>query len=208
MKSINMKTNKYFNTICMVLSVCFIFSCGNNRKDAKTDSIEEEMDSLDIELAEREARMMEEVNWPFVDPKALPDDSLDIRIDDLSIPMLERTFTERGYTIFVLSEDDFNMARKLVKDYFQGIRVDEESYSGNPFPYNHYFKQYIGYKDPDTGKDIIEVNLFTAEQTPHGWAGELKNNWYVYRDGGKNFGHFFIDMKQKRIISFGLNGPI
>ena len=201
-----MKTNKYFNTICMVLSVCFIFSCGNNRKDAKTDSIEEEMDSLDIELAEREARMMEMDSWPWIDATDFPVDSIDIRIDDLSLPMLKRTFTERGDTIFVLSDDDFNMARKLVKDYFQEISVDENPDSDKPYPYNHYFKQYLGYKDPDTGNNMIIVNMLTDEQTPHGWAGELKNNWYVYNDGGKAFGFILIDMKQKRVVNSRLNG--
>lgn len=202
-----MKSNNFIYTICVVFSMYFLICCGKKHTDIKTAPVEEEMDSLDIELAEREARMMEEVNWPFVDPKALPDDSLDIRIDDLSIPMLELDFDDK-YTLFVLSEKDFNSARKLVKVYFQGIRVDNESHSGNPFPYNYYFKQYIGYYDPDTDKKMIEVNLFTSEQTPHGWAGELKNDWYVYRDGGKNFGHIIIDMKQNCVVSFSLNGPV
>ena len=204
-----MKLNNSFFTICIVFSICFFFSCSNNHTNAKAVPVEDEADSIEKAMAEREARMLEEVNWPYIHASEFPVDSIDIRIDNLSLPMLKRTFLEnRGYTIFVLSEDDFNMARKLVKDYFQGISVDEEAHSGNPLPYNHYFKQYIGYKDPDTGHGMIEVNMFTGEQTPHGWAGELKNNWYVYRDGGKAFGCIIIDLTQKRVLKFGINGPI
>lgn len=203
-----MKPNKFFSTVCIVFSMCLCFSCGRNHTDAKAAPVDEEMDSLDKAMAEREARMMEEVNWPCIYARDFPVDSIDIRIDDLSLPMLKRLFIERGYSIFVLSEEDFNMARKLVKDYFQGISVDETPESDMPYPYHFYFKQYIGYKDPDTGQDMIEVNMLTGEQTPHGWAGELKNNWYEYRDGGKTFGHIYIDMKQKRIVSFSLNGSV
>ncbi|MBR5687613.1 MAG: hypothetical protein IKX36_06605 [Prevotella sp.] len=203
-----MKSNNFIYTICVVFSMCFLICCGNKHIDVKTAPVEEEMDSLDIELAEREARMMEMESWPWIDATDFPVDSIDIRIDDLSLPMLKRTFTERGHTIFVLSDDDFNMARKLVKDYFQGISVDDNPDSDKPYPYNFYFKQYLGYIDPDTGHNTIVVNMLTDERTPHGWAGELKNNWYVYNDGGKAFGYILIDMKQKCVVSFSLNGSV
>lgn len=188
--------------------MCFFFSCRNNQTDTKADLVDEEMDSLEKAMAQREAKMIEMESWPWIDATDFPIDSLDIRIDDLSLPMLKRTFIERGYTIFVLSEEDFNTARILVRDYFQGISVDKTPDSDKPYPYNYYFKQYIGYIDSDIGRDMIEVNMFTDERTPHGWAGELKNNWYVYRDGGKAFGRIFIDMRQKSIVSFSLNGSI
>ena len=178
--------------------MCF-FSCGKKHTDAKADSVNEEMDSIEKAMEEREARKMEMEKWPFIAAKDFSVDSLDIRIDDLYIPMLERDFDDRGYKLFVVSEEHFNIARKLVKEYFHKITVDGESHSERPFPYNYYFKQYIGYKDPDTGHDMIEVNMFTGERTPHGWAGELKNNWYVCRDGGKFFGHIIIDMEKKEL---------
>ncbi len=203
-----MKPNKFFSTVCIVFSMCLFFCCGRSHSDAKADPIDEEMDSLEKVRAEREAKMIEMESWPWIAATDFPVDSIDIRIDDLSLPMLKRTFTERGHTIFVLSDDDFNMARKLVKDYFQGISVDENSDSDKPYPYNYYFKQYLGYKNPDTGHNMIVVNMLTDERTPHGWAGELKNNWYVYNDGGKAFGYILIDMKQKCVVSFSLNGSV
>lgn len=203
-----MKLNKPFFTICIVFSMCFFFSCGKKHTDVKANTVDEEMDSVENAMAEREARMMEKESWPFIAARDFSVDSIDIRIDDLRIPMLERDFDDRGYTLFVLSEEDFDVARELVKDYFQKISVDEESHSGRPFPYNYYFKQYVGYKNPDTGYDMIEVNMFTGEQTPHGWANELKNHWYVCRDGGKSFGHIIIDMGKKRVVALSLNGSV
>lgn len=203
-----MKSNNTFYTIFIVLSMCFFFSCGRNHSNTKAAPVDEEMDSLEKAMAERVARMMEMESWPWIAAKDFPIDSLDIRIEDLSTPMLKRAYLNSDYSPFVLSEEDFNSARKLVRDYFQYITVDEETHSGKPYPYNHYFKQYIGYYDPDTGKDMIEVNLFIDEQTPHGWAGELKNKWLVVRDGGKAYGHILIDMKQKRVVTLSLNGPI
>ena len=189
----DMKPNQLFSTICIVFSMGLFFCCGH--REPNTALKETEGDSLEIE----EEKIYEDEIIKGIIAINFPVDSLDIKLD---------YEPKKGFKdYFLLSEEDFNTARQIVKDYFQKITVDEEPDSDNPFPYNHYFKQYVGYHDPDTGKDVIEVNLFTSEMTHHGWVGELKNIWLgMTEDGGKTVGRIIIDMKQKRVISFSLNG--
>ena len=183
-----MKPNKFFSTVCIVFSMCLCFSCGRNHTDAKAAPVDEENIYGDGAIK-------------IILGKNFPIDSLDIRFG------FEQ---KKGFNdCFVLSDEEFNIARQIVKDYFQTITVDENPDSSNPYPYHFYFKQFYGFHDPDTGKDMIKVNLSTAEETHHGWAGELKNNRLgITEDGGKTSGHIYIDMKQKKIVSFSLNGSV
>ena len=197
-----MKSNSLSTFLILVLA-CFFLSCSNAKKN---DSIQEAKDETERHLAEKTARM----KWPWVEANEFPVDSLDIRIEDLSIPLLDLEFDVVKDSVFILSEDEFNMARYLVKKHFTSIDTsvgtDSIDDRKKPFPYNYYFKQYIGYKEKD-GKKLVYVNMFTSEQTPNGWARELKDKWLMVYDGGKSFGHMIVDIEKKEVISLYIHGP-
>ena len=108
-----MKSNSLSTFLILVLA-CFFLSCSNAKKN---DSIQEAKDETERHLAEMTAR----VKWPWVEAKETPIDSLDIKIDNLSTPELEQSFDIVKDSVFILSEDEFNMARDLVKNHFASI---------------------------------------------------------------------------------------
>ena len=197
-----MKSNSFSVFLAMATAVLFINCSNSRRKETVQDSKEE----LRKHLAEMDARM----KWPVVKAKDKPIDSLDIRIEDLSIPVLDLEFDVVKDSVFILSEDEFNIARNLVKKHFASIDTsvgtDSIDDSKKPFPYNYYFKQYIGYKEKD-GKKLVYVNMFTSWQTSNGWARELKDKWLMVYDGGKWFGHMIVDIEKKEVISLYIHGP-
>ena len=198
-----MRSNSFSVFLAMATAVLFINCSNSGRKETVQDSKEE----LRKHLAEMDARM----KWPVVKAKDKPIDSLDIRIEDLSIQELDRSFDIVGDSVFILSEEEFNIARELVKKRFAGIDTsvgtDSIDDSKKPFPYNYYFKQYIGYKDND-GKKLVYVNMFTSEQTPNGWVRELKDEWFMVYDGGKWFGHMIVDIEKREVSSIMLSKEI
>ena len=187
----------FFYFFIMVLAVLFL-SCSNAKKK---DPIQEAKDETERQLAEKNAR----VKWPYVKAREFPVDSLDLRIEDLSTPELEQSFDIVEDSVFILSDEEFNIARELVKKHFAGIdtSIDKDERE-KPYPYNYYFKQYIGYKDHKRKKKLVYVNMFTGEQTPHGWAKELKDMWLKYYDAGKWYGHMLVDVENKEVINFAI----
>ena len=195
-----MKSNSYLIFLAIIAAVLFINCSNSGRKETVQDSKEE----LRKHLAEMDARM----KWPVVKAKDKPIDSLDIRIEDLSIPELEQSFDIVKDSVFILSEDEFSIARDLVKKHFEGVvtSISDDSIddSYKPFPYNYYFKQYIGYKDNERKKKLVYVNMFTGWHTPNGWARELKHDWVKITDGGKWDGHVIVDIENKKVINFAI----
>lgn len=201
-----MKSNS-LPSLFIVILAGFFLDCSNAGKNSSIQDEQEEMErETERHLAEKTARM----KWPWVEANEFPVDSLDIRIDDLSTPGLEQSFDIVKDSVFILSEDEFNMARDLVKNHFASIdtSVGNDSIDDRkkPFPYNYYFKQYIGYKEKD-GKKLVYVNMFTSWQTSNGWARELKDKWLMVYDGGKNFGHMIVDIEKKEVKSLYIHGP-
>ena len=201
-----MKSNS-LSTFLILILACFFLSCSNAKKK---DSIQEAKDETESETERHLAEMTARVKWPWVEAKETPIDSLDIKIDNLSTPELEQSFDIVKDSVFILSVDEFNMARNLVKNHFACIdtSVGNDSIDDRkkPFPYNYYFKQYIGYKEKE-GKRLVYVNMFTSWQTPNGWARELKDKWLMVYDGGKRFGHMIVDIEKKEVISLYIHGP-
>ena len=199
-----MRSNSFSVFLAMATAVLFINCSNSGRKETVQDSKEE----LRKHLAEMDARM----KWPVVKAKDKPIDSLDIRIEDLSIQELDRSFDIVGDSVFILSEEEFNIARELVKKRFAGVKTSIETEgideSKKPFPYNYYFKQYIGYKDHERKKKLVRVNMFTSWQTPNGWVRELKNQWMRVYDGGKWFGGMIVDIETREVSSIMLSEEI
>jgi hypothetical protein len=201
-----MKSNSLSTFLILILAGIFL-SCSNSKKK---DPIQEAKDETESETERHLAEMTARMKWPWVEAKETPIDSLDIKIEDLSIPLLDLEFDVVKDSVFILSEDEFNMARYLVKKHFDSIdtSVGNDSIDDRkkPFPYNYYFKQYIGYKEKD-GKRLVYVNMFTSWQTPNGWARELKDKWLMVYDGGKSFGHIIVDIEKKEVKSLYIHGP-
>ncbi len=196
-----MRSNSFSVFLAMATAVLFINCSNSGRKETVQDSKEE----LRKHLAEMDARM----KWPVVKAKDKPIDSLDIRIEDLSIPELDRSFDIVGDSVFILSEEEFNIARELVKKRFAGVETSiDEDESEKPFPYNYYFKQYIGYKDHKMKKKLVYVNMFTAWHTPNGWVKDLKNIWLRVYDGGKWFGSMIVDVETREVSSIMLSAEV
>lgn len=196
-----MRSNSFSVFLAMATAVLFINCSNSGRKETVQDSKEE----LRKHLAEMDARM----KWPVVKAKDKPIDSLDIRIEDLSIPELDRSFDIVGDSVFILSEEEFNIARELVKKRFAGVETSiDEDESEKPFPYNYYFKQYIGYKDHKMKKKLVRVNMFTAWHTPNGWVKDLKNIWLRVYDGGKWFGSMIVDVETREVSSIMLSAEV
>lgn len=201
-----MKSNSYLIFLAIIAAVLF-YNCSNKRENSP---IQDEQEETESEMSSQLAEKMERVKWPWVEAKETPIDSLDIKIDNLSTPELEQSFDIVKDSVFILSEDEFNMTRYLVKKHFDSIdtSVGNDSIDDRkkPFPYNYYFKQYIGYKEKD-GKRLVYVNMFTSWQTPNGWARELKDKWLMVYDGGKSFGHIIVDIEKKEVKSLYIHGP-
>ena len=196
-----MKSNS-FSSLLIIILASFFFNCTNAEKRC---SVQEGKEELDKHLAEMNARM----KWPEVKAKDNPIDSLDIRIEDLSIPELDRSFDILGDSVFILSEEEFNIARELVKKRFAGVETSiDKDESEKPFPYNYYFKQYIGYKDHKKKKKLVRVNMFTAWHTPNGWVKDLKNIWLRVYDGGKWFGSMIVDVETREVSSIMLSAEV
>mgnify|MGYP006873114140 CR=1 FL=1 len=201
-----MRSNSSSSFFILILTGFFL-SCSNVGKTSSIQDAQEEMKSeTKRQLAEKIARQKQ----PWVEAKEFPTDSLDIRIEDLSIPVLDLEFDIVKDSVFILSKEEFNIARELVKKHFAGVEtsignenIDERK---KPFPYNYYFKQYIGYKESD-GKKLVYVNMFTSEQTPNGWVRELNDKWLKVYDGGKRFGHMIVDIEKKEVKSLYIHGP-
>ncbi len=176
----------------------FYLSCSNTKKK---DLIQDVKDKPSRELAEKIAEM----NRPWVVAKDFPVDSLDIRIDDLLTPGLELSFDIVKDSVFILTEEEFDIARELIKKHFDGVKTSiDKDEREKPYPYNYYFKQYIGYKNHYWKKKLVYVNLFTSEQTPHGWAKELKDIWLMVYDGGKWYGRMLVDVDNKKVIDLAI----
>jgi hypothetical protein len=195
-----MKPNSLSIFFILILAVLF-FNCSNKKEKSSSQDEQEEMKrETERHLAEKTAR----VKWPWVEAEEFPVDSLDIRIDDLSTPELELSFDIVKDSVFILTEEEFNIARELVKKHFAGIVTSisdnsiEDSYK--PVHYNYYFKQYIGYKDHERKKKLVYVNMFRSAQTPNGWANQLKNMWLIYYDRGKSAGIKIVDVENKVVL--------
>ena len=199
-----MKSNSYLIFLAIIASVLF-YNCSNKRENSP---IQDEQEETESKMSSQLAEKMERVKWPSFKAKDKPIDSLDIRIEDLSIPELEQSFDIVHDSVFILSEDEFSIARDIVKKHFEGVvtSISDDSIddSYKPFPYNYYFKQYIGYKDNKRKKKLVYVNMFTGWHTPNGWARELKHDWVKMTDGGKWDGHVIVDIENKKVINFAI----
>lgn len=199
-----MKPNSLSIFFILILAVLF-FNCSNKKEKSSSQDEQEEMKrETERHLAEKTARM----KWPWVEANEFPVDSLDIRIDDLSTPGLEQSFDIVKDSVFILTEEEFDIARDLVKKHFAGVETSIETEDivarKKPYPYNYYFKQYIGYKNHYWKKKLVYVNMFTSEQTPHGWAKELKDIWLMVYDAKKWYGRMLVDVENKRVIDLAI----
>ena len=194
----------------MAAAVIF-FNCSRIKEKGL---IQNELDEIKSETKRQLDSLIAWQKQPWVKAKETSIDSLDIRIEDLSNPLLRLTFNQEGDSLFILSEEEFNMAKDIVKKYFDAIdtSIDTEVIDGKqkPFPYNYYFKLFIGHidtKSKDKRKQVF-VNLFTSAQVPHGWVKELKDIWKKDSDAGKYSGYMIIDLNNKNVESFVLSAVL
>ena len=200
----DMKSNSFPMFLAIIATFLF-FNCSNTRvKSPIHDEREEKESDTESQVIEPIA-IEKQISFKA---KETPIDSLDIKIEDLSIPELDRFFDIVRDSVFILSENEFNMARDLVKNHFAGVdtSISDDSIddSNKPFPFNYYFKQYIGYKNHYWKKKLVYVNMFTGWHTPNGWVRELKNIWVRVYDGGKWDGHMIVDIENKEVVELAI----
>ena len=93
-----MKSNSLSTFLILILAGIFL-SCSNSKKK---DPIQEAKDETESETERHLAEMTARMKWPWVEAKETPIDSLDIRIEDLSIPLLDLEFDVVKDSVFIL----------------------------------------------------------------------------------------------------------
>ena len=116
---------------------------------------------------------------------------------------------KEGMCFCALSDQDFSMAKVVLKNYFDYYLYDRDgSINEEPFRLRKYFRQYIGYKEKDSL--YVYVNLYTHFPTISDSECLCtivpSQNILVYkRNGGRNYGTAIINLAKKRVILFKLS---
>lgn len=184
-----MKNFFYF----LFLSLCF--SCGHQQK--KQD--QKETDSLCALIEAEEFPPRPEI---LLVAKKQPVDSLDVLVkkaDETDLGVLT------GDNFHLLTEKEFQQAKNMVASFFE-----KKEYRGKtrekPYPFNHYFRQYVGYKK--NNHIMVFVILCTSWPSYTGSVSEMETCIVTTSDGGPHYGDMKIDLTDNKIVSFGLNSYV
>lgn len=116
---------------------------------------------------------------------------------------------KKNMKYIVLSDQEFSLAKDILKDYFDNYFYDKGEYvNEQPFRLRKYFRQYIGYKKKDSL--YVHVNLFTHFPTISNpecmcTIGPSQSILIYEGNGGRNYGTITINLSKRSVVYFKMS---
>ena len=178
----------YISLLCLILSA----ACGN--KDKNTDSVQS-VQSLDTKVDSMQEAM----------------DSLDCILPESEIEFINQI----PGTYHKLTAEELALTKKLLSDTIENAIAKQDSlekepfYHNTPLPFNRYIRQYIAVQQKT--RLVVWVNLMCISDDPaeaaQGILEVRETNRVIWgKDGGRCLGNALINLTEKQVQSFDLNG--
>ena len=186
-----MKTKLFISIslLCLILSA----ACGN--KDKNTDSVQS-VQSLYTKVDSMQEAM----------------DSLDCILPESEIEFINGQIPG---TYHKLTAEELALTKKLLSDTIENAIAKQDSlekepfYHNTPLPFNRYIRQYIAVQQKT--RLVVWVNLMCISDDPaeaaQGILEVRETNRVIWgKDGGRCLGNALINLTEKQVQSFDLNG--
>lgn len=186
-----MKTRLFISIslICLILSA----ACGNKDKSTYSiqtaQSLENKVDSMQVAM-----------------------DSLDCILPESEIEFINGQIPG---TYHKLTAEELALTKKLLSDTIENAIAKQDSlektpfYHNTPLPFNRYIRQYIAVQQKT--RLVVWVNLMCISDDPaeaaQGILEVRETNRVIWgKDGGRCLGNALINLTEKQVQSFDLNG--